>query len=101
MIYTCIINFAKNNTSETFKYTQYDLKYNTQTSKILNKSDIDYNIGLITIQTTSVNQQTIEDIATIFGGLATLKDKVFIHTNKLFDEPGNFYLRSRPTQNFT
>lgn len=72
--YCCITVFTKQN-KDTFIYND----------KIINYSDIknkEYNI----FSTGNNNNKTLNDICTIKNGIATLRDKIYIHKNKLYDE---------------
>ena len=73
--YCCITVFTKQK-KESFIYNNKKINYN----KITNK---DYNI----FNTTSNTAKTIGDICTIKNGIATLRDKIFLHDTKLFNEP--------------
>lgn len=73
--YCCITVFTKK--------TKDCLIYN---GKTINYSDInseDYNI----FNTKSENMKTINDICNIKNGIATLRDKIYIHKTRLYDEP--------------
>lgn len=77
--YCCITIFSKTNK----KYLIYNKK------KILYKniSTNEYNIFSNNISTNNINKIILGDICNIKNGIATLRDKIYIHNDKLFDEP--------------
>ena len=77
--YCCITIFSKTNK----KYLIYNQK------KILYKniSTNEYNIFSNNISTNNINKIILGDICNIKNGIATLRDKIYIHNDKLFEEP--------------
>ena len=73
--YCCITVFTKYN--KKIIYNNKEILY----SDINNK---EYNIFNIKKED---NTKTLSDVCNIKNGIATLRDKIFIHENKLYDEP--------------
>ena len=73
--YCCITVFTKT-PKDTFTYNNQEINYKTI-------STLDYNIFI----SETTNQKTIGDICSIRNGIATLRDKIYIHKTKLFNEP--------------
>ena len=73
-VYCCITVFTKEPKSGV-TYNGIDILY----------SDIIQNYSLFNINSGSEN--TLKNICKITNGIATLRDNIFIHDNKLFDEP--------------
>jgi len=76
-VYCCITVYTKTN-KEYFTYNDKKMYYND-----VDKTD--YNI--FQNNTSNPNIQTLGDICKIKNGIATLRDKIYIHDTKLFDEP--------------
>ena len=74
--YCCITIFTKRN-KDTFIYNDETLLYSNITNK-------EYNIFGNAI---NVNSKTLDDICIIKNGIATLRDKIYIHKQKLYEEP--------------
>tara|TARA_B110000858_G_C17784675_1_gene466543 strand:- start:845 stop:2107 length:1263 start_codon:yes stop_codon:yes gene_type:complete len=75
--YCCITVFTKSN-KESLKYNNDDIQYN-------NISTDEYNI--FSKNNTINNSIKLGNICNIKNGIATLRDKIYIHKHKLFDEP--------------
>lgn len=75
--YCCITVFTKSN-KESLKYNNNDIQYN-------NISTDEYNI--FSKNNTINNSIKLGNICNIKNGIATLRDKIYIHKHKLFDEP--------------
>ncbi len=73
-VYCTIVVFDKKSKSS-FTYNDQTLKYGLRLAPH----------SMIQIETEK--KQTLGDVATIQNGIATLSDKTFIHTKKLYDEP--------------
>lgn len=73
--YCCITVFSKK-TKDSFIYNNEKILY----SNIINK---EYNIFI----TNNTNTATLNDICILKNGIATLRDKIFIHDKKKYDEP--------------
>lgn len=73
--YCCITVFTKQK-KEYLTYNSQQIRYDAISNK-------EYNI----FNTTNSKAKTLGDICTIKNGIATLRDKIFIHDTKLFDEP--------------
>ena len=71
-VYCCITIFTKTKKEELI-YNDSKIKY----------SDIIKNYSLFNLNTST---HKLKDICKIRNGIATLRDKIFIHNNKLFDE---------------
>ena len=76
-VYCCITVFTKNY-KDTLKYNDITYHYNdvVKTYSLFN------NIGA-----SSKNTKKLQDICKIKNGIATLRDKIYIHQNKLNEEP--------------
>tara|TARA_Y100000593_G_C4312016_1_gene338883 strand:- start:1327 stop:2616 length:1290 start_codon:yes stop_codon:yes gene_type:complete len=74
--YCCITIFTKEN-KDSFIYNDEIMLY----SNINNK---EYNIFN---KNTDINSKTLNDICIIKNGIATLRDKIYIHGDKLYNEP--------------
>lgn len=72
-VYCCITVFTKNDKSHVM-YNNEKLLY----------SDISKNYSLFNFNSTS---ETLKNLCKIKNGVATLRDSIFIHSEKLFDEP--------------
>lgn len=72
-VYCCITIFTKTKKS--------NLIYN---DNFINYSDIKKNYSLFNFNS---NEKTLKNICKITNGIATLRDKIFIHSKKLFNEP--------------
>lgn len=78
--YCCITIFSKTN--------KKFLIYNNKKIYYKNISTNEYNIFSNNIQKNiSINKIILGDICNIRNGIATLRDKIYIHSDKLFDEP--------------
>lgn len=73
-VYCCITVFTKTKKKQ--------LKYN---GKVIKYSDIVRNYSLFNME--EEGGQRLGDVCKISNGIATLRDKVFVHKTKLFDEP--------------
>ncbi len=76
--YCCITIFKKNNETDNIIYNDTIIKYadiNTDTYNIFDIKNIDKNIT------------KLKDICNIRNGIATLRDSIYIHNIKLYDEP--------------
>jgi len=73
--YCCITVFSKKN-KDNFIYNDENIKYVDITNK-------EYNI----FNKSKKDSITIGDICNIKNGIATLRDKIFIHKEKLYNEP--------------
>lgn len=71
-VYCCITIFTKIK-KENLIYNGENIKY----------SDIIKNYSLFN---SNISNHTLKDICNIRNGIATLRDKIYIHNNKLFDE---------------
>lgn len=79
-VYCCVTIFTKN-TKNTFLYNNKTIYYN----KINN---IEYNIFNSNSKTLKdSNSKTLKDICNIKNGIATLRDNIYIHKERLFNEP--------------
>ena len=76
--YCCITIFSKEN-KENLIYNNKEIKYSNIDKK-------EYNIFTINKENNK-NIKTLNDICIIRNGIATLRDKIYIHKNKLYDEP--------------
>ena len=76
--YCCITIFSKEN--------KENLIYNNKEIKYLNIDKKEYNIFTINKENNK-NIKTLNDICIIRNGIATLRDKIYIHKNKLYHEP--------------
>lgn len=72
--YCCITVFTKNAGKQSFTYNGEEIQY----SLIHNYNIFDY---------TTDNTKILGDICNIRNGIATLRDKIYVHENKLFEEP--------------
>lgn len=79
-VYCCITVFTKK-PKESFDYNGKIIQYNGINNIMQNPS---YNIFN---QHNSSTTKTLKDICIIKNGIATLRDKIFIHKKKLYDEP--------------
>ena len=78
--YCCITIFSKEN-KENLIYNDKEIKYTEIDKK-------EYNIFTINKENkTNQTIKTLNDICIIRNGIATLRDKIYIHDNKLYDEP--------------
>ena len=75
-VYCCITIFTKK--------SKNSITYNDKKININNIINNNYNIFYIN---NTNNSKTLKDICKISNGIATLRDKIFIHKTKLFDEP--------------
>jgi adenine-specific DNA-methyltransferase len=66
-------------------FTKTDKKYITYNNKKILYTDIIKNYSLF--NTSNNNNVTLKDICKIKNGIATLRDKIYIHKKKLYDEP--------------
>ena len=73
-VYCCITVFTKNNK-----------EYLTYNDTIINYSSI--NVSDYNIFTLNQKVKMLDSICKISNGIATLRDKIYIHKEKLFDEP--------------
>jgi hypothetical protein len=73
-VYCCITIFKKDNEQNYLLYNDKKILY----------TDILKNYSLFNFNTT--NNGYLKDICKIRNGIATLRDKIFIHSSKLFDE---------------
>lgn len=73
-VYCCITVFTKNNK-----------EYLTYNDTIINYSSI--NLSDYNIFTLNQEARMLDSICKISNGVATLRDKIYIHKEKLFDEP--------------
>jgi hypothetical protein len=81
-VYCCITVFSKK-PKESFDYNGKIIHYNA-----VNVQNPSCNIFRISeISTSSEPRKTLKDICIIKNGIATLRDKIFIHKKKLYDEP--------------
>ena len=81
-VYCCITVFSKK-PKESFDYNGKIIHYNA-----VNVQNPSCNIFRIyEISTSSEPRKTLKDICIIKNGIATLRDKIFIHKKKLYDEP--------------
>ena len=74
--YCCITVFSKKE-KVNFIYNDREINYSDITNKEYNIFNIQKNSGL----------KTLNDICNIKNGIATLRDKIYIHESKLYDEP--------------
>ena len=86
-VYCCITVFTKS-PKTVFIYNKKEMKY----SELLDENNKHYSFFYNNNATGSGpnnNQPTkkLKDICKISNGIATLRDKIFIHSQKLFDEP--------------
>jgi methylase of polypeptide subunit release factors len=90
--YCCITIFSKENKEE-FIYNGQKIKYDTISKKNYNIfsqnnepccdiSKTPNNIGVL-----SENKKILGEICNIKNGIATLRDKIYVHENKKYDEP--------------
>ena len=81
-VYCCITIFTKK-PKNAFDYNGKIIDYNAVNNIIQNPTCNIFN------QSTSslIGTKTLKDICIIRNGIATLRDKIFIHKKKLFDEP--------------
>lgn len=75
-VYCCITVFTKT-PKDTMIYNDTVLSY----------SDININYSLFHFHPKNGETRTLKDICKISNGIATLRDKIFIHSTKLYDEP--------------
>lgn len=66
-------------------FTKTDKEYIIYNNNKLLYTDIIKNYSLF--NTTSNNKMKLKDICKIQNGIATLRDKIYIHTEKLYEEP--------------
>jgi hypothetical protein len=78
-VYCCITVFTKK-PKDAFDYNGKTIDYNGINNTVQNPS---YNI----FNQTNLGRKTLKDICLIRNGIATLRDKIFIHKKKIFDEP--------------
>ena len=73
-VYVCIMVLRNNNTSDTFMYNDEEKRYTdiSDNSIFLNKND---------------TRKTLGDYIKTSNGIATLRDKIFIHKTKMYEEP--------------
>ncbi len=75
-VYCCIVIFTKS-IKDKFIYNNAIIDYNTI-------NNLEYNIfSTDTIR----NKTTLDDLCNIKNGIATLRDKIYIHNEKMFNEP--------------
>lgn len=87
-VYCCITVFTKNPKTQLI-YNGKHILYTDITKKYSL-----FNIG------TNTNNRTLKDICNIRNGIATLRDKIFIHDSKLFDEPCWKLITNGPSDKF-
>lgn len=66
-------------------FTKTDKEYITYNDSNISYADITKNYSLF--NTTSDDKLKLKDICKIRNGIATLRDKIYIHPTKLYDEP--------------
>jgi tRNA1(Val) A37 N6-methylase TrmN6 len=83
--YCCITVFTKCH-KQTFKYNNKVINY----SNINNKSNLYYSLFCDSNESNDIKSESnfikLKDFCTIKNGIATLRDKIFIHDTKLFEE---------------
>jgi hypothetical protein len=77
--YCCITVFSKKE-KENFIYNDREINYSDITNK-------EYNIFNIQKSSQPEQMKTLNDICNIKNGIATLRDKIYIHESKVYDEP--------------
>ncbi len=75
-VYCCIVIFTKS-IKDKFIYNNAIIDYNTI-------NNLEYNIFSAN---TIPNKTTLDDLCNIKNGIATLRDKIYIHNEKMFNEP--------------
>ena len=75
-VYCCISIFSKKN-KDSFIFNGKSIKYSNITNEYY----------IFTSSNENNNTQTLNDVCNIKNGIATLRDKIYIHDTKLFDEP--------------
>lgn len=79
-------------------FTKTEKEYLTYNDKKLLYRDIVQNYSLF--NTNKSDAPTLKDICTIKNGIATLRDKIYIHNEKLYDEPCWKNIMNRTTEKF-
>jgi type I restriction-modification system DNA methylase subunit len=87
-VYCCITVFTKTD--------KKSLLYN---SKEIPYENINKNYSIFNFEITQENK-TLKDVCTIKNGIATLRDKIYIHNEKLYDEPCWVNVTNGPTMKF-
>lgn len=85
-VYCCITVFTKTTktkTKQSFLYNKKEIQYNGLSSE----SNLNTNKQCSLFHSSATPGRTLKDICKITNGIATLRDKIFIHPKKLFDEP--------------
>ena len=89
-VYCCITIFTK----EKKDYIIYN------GNKVYKKNINKENYSLFILQNEKLKNGKLKEICKITNGIATLRDKIFIHTTKLFDEPCWYNITNGPENKF-